>query len=46
MLDVNTDKLIQTENNTWQTDLSAEGTPRRQDINFETTTFGQTDRQS
>jgi hypothetical protein len=42
MLDVNTDKLLQTENHKWQTQpLVREGAPQRQDSNFETKTFGQ-----
>jgi hypothetical protein len=42
MLDVNTGKLLQTENDKWQTrPLVREGAPLRQDSNFQTTTFGQ-----
>jgi hypothetical protein len=42
MLDANTGKLLQTENDKWQTQpLVREGAPQRQDRNFQTTTFGQ-----
>jgi hypothetical protein len=42
MLDVNTGKLLETENDKWQTQsLVWKGTPQRQDINFKKTTFGQ-----
>jgi hypothetical protein len=42
MLDVNTDKLLQTENDKWQTrPIVREGAPQRQDRNFQTTIFGQ-----
>jgi hypothetical protein len=41
VLDVNTDKLVQAENDKWQTrPLVREGAPQRQDSNFQTT-FGQ-----
>jgi hypothetical protein len=41
MLDVHTDKLLQTENDKWQTrTLVREGAPQRQDSNFQKTTFG------
>jgi hypothetical protein len=43
MLDVNTVKLLQTENDKWQTwPLVREGAAKRQDSNFQKTTFGQT----
>jgi hypothetical protein len=42
MLDVNTDKLVQAENDKLQTRLLVrEGTLQRQDSNFQTTIFGQ-----
>jgi hypothetical protein len=42
MLDVNTHKLLQTENDKWQTrPLIKEGAPQRQNSNFQKTTFGQ-----
>jgi hypothetical protein len=42
MLYVNTGKLLQTENDKWQTrPLIREGAPQRQDSNFQKTTFGQ-----
>jgi hypothetical protein len=42
MLDVNTDKLQQTENDKRQTrPLVREGAPQRQDSDFQKTTFGQ-----
>jgi hypothetical protein len=42
MLDVHTDKLLQTENDKWQTwPLVKEGALQRQDSNFQTTTFRQ-----
>jgi hypothetical protein len=38
MLDVNTGKLLQTENNKWQTrPLVREGVPQKQDSTFQTT---------
>jgi hypothetical protein len=41
MLDVSTDKLLQTENDKWQTQhLVWEGAPQRQESNFQKTTFG------
>jgi hypothetical protein len=40
---VNTDKLLQTENDKWQTrPLVREGSPQRQNRKFQTTTFAQT----
>jgi hypothetical protein len=40
MLDVITDKLLQTENDKWQTrPLVREGAPQRQYSNFQKTTF-------
>jgi hypothetical protein len=40
MFDVNTDKLLQTENDKWQTrPLVREGAPQRQDSNFQKTTL-------
>jgi hypothetical protein len=42
MLDVNTDKLLQTEIDKWQTRHLVRGVaPQRQDNNFQTKTFGQ-----
>jgi hypothetical protein len=42
MLDVNTDKLLLTENDKWQTrPFVREDAPQRQDSNFQTTNFGQ-----
>jgi hypothetical protein len=42
MLDVNADKLLQTENDKWQTrPFVREGVPQRQDSNFQKTTFEQ-----
>jgi hypothetical protein len=42
MLDVNTDKLLQTENDKWQIRLLVrEDAPQREDRNFQKTTFGQ-----
>jgi hypothetical protein len=41
MFDVNTDKLLQTENDKWQTrPIVRKDAPQRQDSNFQTT-FGQ-----
>jgi hypothetical protein len=42
MLDVNTDEVLQTENDKWQTrPLVGEGAPQREDSNFQKVTFGQ-----
>jgi hypothetical protein len=42
MLDVNTDKLLQTQNDKWQTrPLVRKDAPQRKDSNFQKTTFGQ-----
>jgi hypothetical protein len=42
MLDVNTDKLLQTEDDEWQArPLVREGAPQRQDRNFQKRIFGQ-----
>jgi hypothetical protein len=42
MFDVNTDKLLQTENGKWQTrPLVREGAPQRKDSKFRKPTFGQ-----
>jgi hypothetical protein len=42
MLDVNTSKLLQTENDEWQTrPLFRQDAPQRQGSNFQTTTSGQ-----
>jgi hypothetical protein len=42
MLDVNSDKLLQTGNDKWQTrSLVREDAPQRQDSKFQKTTFGQ-----
>jgi hypothetical protein len=42
MFDVNTGKLLQAENDKWQTrPLVREGAPQRQDSKFQKTTFGQ-----
>jgi hypothetical protein len=39
---VNTDKLLQAENDKWQTrSLVREGAPQKQDCNFQTATFRQ-----
>jgi hypothetical protein len=42
MFDVSTGKLLQTENDKWQTrPLVREGTPQKQDRKFQTVTFRQ-----